>query len=146
MSNFYVSLSKADMAAQIAGLLNQHNKLFVSHNTHTILNKSADYFVEVDGGRVVGCAGLSKTEPNLSLIQHICVNPFHRNKGVAKKLVNLAIVNCDTDFLYMTIRDDNMPSLHLAMVLGFVFVKQYVSRDHSVITMGRKKDVEHSVF
>ena len=128
------------MAAQIAGLLNQYNKLTVPHNTYSILNKTADYFVEIDSGIVVGCAGLSTAEPNLSLIQHICVAPLYRKKGIAYKLTNLAISNCDTDYLYMTIREDNIQSILLANKLKFVFVKQHWSTDHKVITVGRRKN------
>lgn len=140
MAEFYVSLSQKEMARQIAALINLHNKLYKRHTERTIYRDKADYFVEVVGNMIVGCAGLSRRDTNLSEVRHVCVHPDFRQRGIGKKLVNLAIANCKTDYVYMTIREDNIPSLKMAQSLGFVLVKKHWSVDHHVITVGRRKN------
>jgi len=140
MANFFVSVTQRAMACQIASLINLHNKLYRRHTVNTISNDKADYFVEVVGDKVIGCAGLAQRDTNLCEVKHVCVHPDFRKKGIGKKLVELAIAHCDTDYVYMTIRDDNIPSLKMAQSLGFVPVKQHWSHDHYVITVGRRKN------
>lgn len=144
MSEFYVSISRKGMAQQIAALINQHNKLYKNHTSYSVMNNNVDYFVEIVHNVVVGCANLSKKFHNSSEIKHICVEPKFRRNGIAKKLVLLAIANCSTEYVYMRIRDDNLPSLMLAKTLGFVPVGQYWSADHFVITVGRKRNYEYT--
>lgn len=140
MAEFYVSLSQREMAIQIATLVNVHNKLYKRHTERTIFKDKADYFVEIVIDQVVGCVGLSQRDTNLSEIKHVCVHPHFRQRGIGKKLVNLAIANCKTDYVYMTIREDNIPSLKMAQSLGFVPVKKHWNVDHFVVTVGRRKD------
>lgn len=142
MTEFFVSLSKEKMAHDIASMLNSFNKLYKVHTVQTILSDNTDYFVEVDGGKVVACVGLKKREPQLSELRHLCVVPSKRRLGLAGNLILLAMSNCSTDYVYMTIREDNIPSLKLAKSLGFVFVDKKWRLDHNVITVGRKGDYE----
>lgn len=139
MSEFYVSVPKKSMALQIATLLNNHNNLRRKHTTGTILNGTASYFVEVINDKVVGCAGLDRKYPTLSEIKHVCVAPTHRRQGVAKKLIDLAIANSGADYVYMSIRSDNIPSLMAAKSLGFVLVKRNPKRNYDIVIVGRKK-------
>lgn len=141
MAEFYVSLSQKEMAYQIAALINTHNKLYKRHTERSICRDNADYFVEIIEDRIIGCAGLSQRDTNLCEIKHVCVHPDFRRRGIGKKLVNLAIANCKTDYVYMTIREDNIPSLRMAQSLGFVPVKQHWNVDHHVITVGRRKEL-----
>lgn len=140
MANFYVSISRDEMASQISALVNNHNRLYKRHTTFSILRNGADYFVEVIGNKVIGCAGLTKRHPTLSEIRHVCVAPSHRRRGIAKNLIALAIANCDTENVYMTIRDDNIPSLMTAKSLDFVPIRKDWRSDHYVIVVGRRKD------
>ena len=139
MAEFYVSVSKDSMAKQIAVLVNKFNKWYKTHTAYSISRDDTDYFVEVVNDRVVGCVGLQKRFYNSSEIKHMCVEPEFRRKGIAKRLVNLAIANCNTEYVYMKIRDDNLPSLMLAKTLGFVPIKKHWSVDHFVVTVGRRK-------
>lgn len=145
MANFYVSVSREEMAAQISVLINSYNKLYRRHSTWSVLHDNANYFVEVIANKVVGCAGTVKRYPTLSEIKHVCVAPEYRKKGMAKKLVELAIANCETEYVYMTIRNDNIPSLKMAESLGFVPVRKHWSVDHYVITVGRKRKHEQCI-
>lgn len=134
---FFVSLSEKEMARQIAALINTHNRLYRRRTERYIMSDKSDYFVEIVLNSVVGCAGLSQRDTNLSEIKHVCVHPSFRQKGIGKKLVSLAMANCPTDLVYMTIREDNTPSLKMASSLGFNFVRKHWNIDHHVITVGR---------
>lgn len=137
MAEFFTSLSKKEIASDIAGMLNNFNKLYRRHNDQSIMTELADYFVEISGGKVIGCVGLKKKEATLSEIKHLCISPPFRRHGIAKKLILLAIANCSTKYVCMNIRDDNVPSLKLVQSLGFLNVSKRWNLDHHVITVGR---------
>lgn len=138
MANFYVSLSAVNIASQIAALINSNNRLYKRHSDYSVLNAAGSYFIEVYGDRVVGCAQMIKEQHDLSKILHVSVDPAFRRRGIAKKLITTALDNCETMLIYMTIREDNQPSLRMAETMNFVFSGKYWSRDHNVYIMGRK--------
>jgi ribosomal protein S18 acetylase RimI-like enzyme len=139
MAEFYVSLSNDEIARQVAKMINRHNRWATKFSAKSIKTTPARYFVEIVGSQIVGCASHVRDFPTLSKIQHICVLPEFRRRGIAKKLTNLAIHNCETDYVYMTIREDNEPSLNLAKSLGFAYVTKNWFRDHWTLTFGRRK-------
>lgn len=146
MAEFYVSLNKDEIAEQIALLLNKQNRLTKIHTKHTIMNSAIKYFVHllaIDSAIhkpiVVGCAGLLQENPYLSTIKHISVLPKYKNHGIAKRIVQLAINNCATDTIRMTIREDNYPSLMLAKSLRFDYVTKNFHKDHYVVIVGRRR-------
>ena len=138
MANFFVSLTNEEIAKQIANLLNKYNRLYIRHNGFTIAARATDYFIEVFGDKVVGCTSITKKNSDWSVIKYVCVKPEFRRKGIADKLINLAIQNCKTKYIYMTIREDNIASLHMANKLGFTTIKQEWSKDHYLMVVGRK--------
>jgi len=142
MAEFYVSLSSSEMAKQISGLINAHNQLYKKHTAYSVLNSMAKYFVEVVNDRVIGCTALIKEEENLSRNFHTCVSPEFRRKGIARKLKLLAIQNCGTNYIFSTVREDNIPSINMNLSLGYVFVNKIWSRDHYVLTLGRSGGIK----
>ncbi len=140
MAEFYVSTTDYDMAMQIANMLNRYNQWGSRFSATSIVMTPARYFVELEGSIVVGCASHLQEHNTLTKIQHICVLPTHRQGGIAKKLTNLAITHCETEFVYMTIREDNIGSLKLAQSADFVYVAKHWFRDHWTLTFGRKRD------
>ena len=140
MAQFFMSLSNHELASQIASLINKYNNWLTAFSAHSLLLTPANYFVEVVGKEVVGCAAHIKEYDTLTKIQHICVLPMYRKKGIAKKLTELAITNADTEYVYMTVREDNIASLSLASSIGFVYVKKHWFRDHWTLTLGRRRD------
>ena len=138
MAEFYVSLSNNEMAAQIAGLINTHNQLYKKHTIYSVLNSAAKYFVEVINDKVIGCTALIKEEEDLNRNFHTCVSPEFRRRGIARKLKLLAIQNCDTSYIFSTVREDNIPSINMNLSLGYIFVNKTWSRDHYVLTLGRR--------
>ena len=139
MAEFYVSLSESEMAVQVAAMLNTYNRWATKFNASSLLLTPARYFVEIDAGRVVGCASSILHDPRITKIQHICVLPEYRGRGIAKKLTEMAIVHCGTDLVFMTIRQDNIASIALARSMGFVYVTKHWFRDHWTLTFGRRK-------
>ena len=138
MANFYITLSKDEIAIQIAALLNAHNKLTRLHGLQSIRDSAVDYFVETENSKIVGCVGLVKQYNTLSLIKHLSIDNRHRKEGLATRLIRVACNNCNTDYVYMTVRDDNRSCLNLLAKLDFVFVSKLWSRDHYVLTLGRR--------
>lgn len=138
MAHFYITLPNQDIASQIAKLLNMQNKLYVVHNVLTIMNSPATYFVEVERDKVVGCSGLLKEHPTLSKSYHTSVLPSHQRCGLAVKLLSTAMENCETKYIYGTIREDNKSSLGLVQKLGWQFVRKDWNKDHWIITMAKK--------
>lgn len=139
MAEFFVTLGNQEIAKQVADMLNTQNQLYKRHSAYTIMNGATNYFVELEGSRVVGCTGLLKEFPTLSKSFHTSVLPSHRGMGLATKLLTVAFANCDTEYVYGTIREDNVASLRLVDKFGWKPVKKTWSRDHFVITMAGRR-------
>jgi RimJ/RimL family protein N-acetyltransferase len=135
MAEFFITLSSFEMAQQIANLLNIQNKLYKHHTAHTVMSTATDYFVEVEGGAVIGCSGLVKEHPTLSKSYHTSVHPSYQGRGLGSKLLKTAMANCNTPYIYGTIREDNPASLRLVSKLGWKYIRKDWSHDHFVITM-----------
>ena len=137
MATFYTSLSKEEMAIQIATLLNQANRLLKVHSKATILNSHSIYFVEICEKNVVGCVALTKVSATYSMVHHASVRPEYRKKGVGKKLLSLAVNQCETPMVYGRIRDDNVPSLKMSFSVGFKFIQKEPKQNYNLILVGR---------
>lgn len=138
MAHFYITLPTQEIAVQVAKLLNMQNKLYKVHNVLTVMNSLAVYFVEVEGDKIVGCSALLKEHPTLSKSYHTSVLPSHQRRGLATKLLSTAMNNCDTRYIYGTIRQDNKPSIGLVHKLGWQFVRKDWNKDHWTVTMAKK--------
>lgn len=146
MADFYTSVSEVDMASQIAVGLNTYNQWASSFSAQALMMTPARYFVELERSQIVGCASHIRECDTLSKIQHIYVLPRYRGMGIAKKLTNMAIMYCETELVYMTIREDNMASLALAKSLNFIHIKRHWFRDHWTLTFGRRRDNDHRSY
>lgn len=140
MAEFVVPLTKFEMATQVAAMINTYNRWYTVFTPHRIINSQSLYLVELCFDQVVGCASLVKEYPKLSKVQHVCVLPEFRQRGIAKRLVNQAIARCETEFICMTIREDNRASLAMATSLQFRFITKNWFRDHWTYLMARPKD------
>lgn len=140
MAEFVLPITEYDLAAQVAGLINTYNRWYTVFTPHRLLRSHSLYLVELSLGRVVGCAGISRDYPTLSKIQHVCVVPEYQRRGIAKRLVNQAVARCETEFVCMTIREDNAASLAMAKSLQFRFINKTWFRDHWTYLMARPKD------
>ena len=136
MANFYMSLP-AEVARQVAKLLNSHNKLRTNHNVHTVLNSAGSYFVDVAAGQVIGCSAIHQESVQITRQFHLCVHPSYRRRGIGRKLKLASLAQVTTPYVYVTIREDNLASISLNMSLGFVLVKKDWVGDHNLLTLGR---------
>lgn len=137
MAEFYTSLSREELATQIAGLLNGSNNLTITHTTGSILSSPAKYFVEICENKVIGCVGLTKINKEESKAHHGSVHPQYRKRGVGKKLLKLAVIHCETPFIYGTIRENNIASLRMSFSVGFKATRRIYNRGHSLILVKR---------
>lgn len=141
MAQFCLSVSRENIAGQVADLVNRYNRLYVTHTPYSIMKSKPKYFVHLEGDRVIGCAACLAEYPTLSKIMHVCVHPDRRRSGIAQKLVTQAISACTTENVYATIRENNVASRRLMTKIGFVQVKITPSKDHYIVVYGRRKDI-----
>ncbi len=137
MTNFYMTLSAGEISRQIAELLNSHNLLRKHHNVNTIMKGMAAYFVDIVGGQVIGCSAIHRETEEVTKQFHLCVRPDFRRHGLGRKLKLASLAHVVTPYVYVTIREDNVPSINLNTSLGFVFVKKDRVGNHNVLTLGR---------
>lgn len=135
------TLSPGETARQIANMLNTHNKLRVVHDARSILRDPATYFVRIVRGDVVGCLAIKKVSPEFTKSFHLCVLPEFRKGGIARELKLASMKHVTTPFIFVTIREDNVPSLRLNMSIGFTPVKKTWSKDHFVLTLTRRSQL-----
>jgi len=105
------------------------------------VDSSPDYFarskpfsdghvlVAIEDGAVVGSAAYAISDSliagkiiKVAYEYGFMVDPYHRRKGVAQKLQKLieqTILERNVDFLYLTIIEDNLPSIGLFTKMGF---------------------------
>lgn len=146
MAEFYVSVSNERLAEQVASLINNYNGWYTRFSQKFILFNPARYFLEIENDTVVGCAAYIQENNKFTKIQHVCVLPNKRRKGIAKKLVKLAVENATTDYVYMTIHESNIPSLRMAESLGFTCIHKSWFRDHWTLTFGRSRYYDRSRY
>jgi len=137
MANFYMTLPADEIARQVAELLNNHNILRKQHTAHTIMTGRGAYFVDAIGGQVIGCSAIWQETKEVTRQFHLCVHPNFRRQGIARKLKLASLSHVVTPYIYVTIREDNIPSINLNTSLGFVFIKKDWVKDHNVLTLGR---------
>lgn len=146
MAEFYVPKNKDELAAQVAVLLNQHNRLTKVHSQFTINGSPAKYYIElaqfVDGGafisKVVGCVGLTQESPTLTRLHHLSVDVLFRNKGLAKNLIKSALKYCQTEFIYMKVRDDNKACHRAAFHYDFQPSNVEARNGYNLVTLSRR--------
>lgn len=125
------------IAFQIADLLNKYNKLKVFHTIQTIKRDPGTYLVYYEDGKVVGCTAILKEEPTLTKNYHTSVAFAYRNKGVGTLLLKAALSETSTDYMYGTIRKDNVASIKLYKKHNFVYIKD---ENKDVLILGRNND------
>lgn len=123
MAKLYVSLPAEEIARQVAGLINSHNRLKIHLSPYSIIASPATYFTEIYGDKVVGCSAVLRETETVTKQFHLCVEPNYRRRGIARKLKRLSLSYVETPFVYVTIRQDNAASMALNMSEGFQYIK-----------------------
>lgn len=138
MAEFYISVLKYNIAEQIANMLNHYNRLLTLYTPELVLNGEEKYFIELDHEKVIACVAVRQQNEQITKLSHLCVVPEKRNRGIAKKLLNFAIQQCKTPYVYGTVREDNHASLAVVKQLGFVYVSREWAKTHYLIMVGRR--------
>jgi RimJ/RimL family protein N-acetyltransferase len=138
MAKFYTIVPPTSLAAQIADMINKYNRWYKKYNAYSLIASNVTYVVELERDKVIACAGLIRLNHNTSKIMHICVLPDYRGKGIGKKITQAAMGLCETEFVCMTIREDNAASMALATSLNFGFIRKQWFKDHFTNVLGRK--------
>ena len=143
MDKFKFLVDEQRVAAQVATLLNNYNRLNIVHTKETILSSDITYLIKqlcVDGEQtVIGCIGLQKVDNLTTTLRHLSVAENKRREGIGAELVTNAMQKARTRFVQMHIRHDNMASLSLATQLGFLAVSYDEKDNYYLITV--KKEV-----
>ena len=135
--NLFLTLSKQNIATQIATLLNTYNGWQIKCTATSILTNNVDYFVELNENLVIGCIGLQYENNLNSKIIHLCVHNLYRQKGIGKKLVLTAINNCKTNLINTNIRTTNFNSLYLFYRLGFMNKNIFYIGNNQIVCVSR---------
>lgn len=142
--------SDAEIARQIAALLNSHNRLGVHYTKETILAAKGDFIVQTMGPLVAGCVKVERQSYSMTEIKHLVVHPSFRRSGLAKMLVESGINQATTPLIYATIRRDNTASQRTFQSCGFAHVGHYTTGNRDVLLYVTtcpkwKKEVVNSV-
>lgn len=133
----HLTLSKQEIASQIAILINTYNGWKISYNFQSILNSNINYFVELNQNLVIGCIGLQYENNLNSKIVHLCVHNLYRRKGIGKKLITTVINNCKTNEINTQIRNTNFNSLYLFYRLGFTNKSRFYIGQNLIICVSK---------
>lgn len=147
MNNIMFNISRNSVAAQIAILLNRNNNLRVDYTPSSILSSGTVYIIELGGfdmrhsdgeRKIIGCVGMIIESKDVTLLKHLCVHDSYRRRGIAKSLIERALELCNTTYAHMNVRTDNVPSLHLAEDMNFLYHAHSPQNGYSVLILRRR--------
>lgn len=128
------------IAAQVAHLLNLHNRLRTPYNAFKVLNSKTVYLPEVLGGLVFGSIGVQRVSFLLSEVKHLVVHPILRRAGLGRGLLKKAMATAITPLLFATIRADNEASIALFVSMGFHISATSTVSDYKVHLLLRENE------
>jgi N-acetylglutamate synthase-like GNAT family acetyltransferase len=133
-------LKKEETALQIAELVNTHNRWKTTFTAQGILRSPGLYIVESFDNVVLGVVGIYKINNKWSEVRHLVVRPEIRKEGLGKRLVERALEEVETPFIFANVRSDNIPSLKIFTNLGFVPRKKTRKNRYDLYSMVRFTD------
>jgi len=135
-------ITQAELATQIASLVNNHNQLRYTLSAGRVLNGPIIYMVELDGDAIMGCIGLKKLRMRTFWeLCHLCVHPKYRGLRLAPKLVEAAYKRIPTGNAWATIREDNIPSIRTFLRCDFDISSKFKSsnKKYFLVVMMRER-------
>lgn len=142
---FCLTVSKKNIANQVAQLLNLGGQLGGTQRSSYVLSNNVTYYIEIEKEKVIGVIGLEKKSQLVSEIKHLCVHPIFRNKGIGKKLINKALEKAETPFVYEIIRENNYPNIHNSLKTGFKPIAVSQGINCKLILFARERGVAYGV-
>lgn len=124
--------TQRELAAQVAALLNAHNRLHYKITTNRVLYGKVDYLLELVGDLVVGCIGIRLVKRSDSIeICHLCIHEIARKMGMAGRLIQRAIEISPKNRIWCHIREENIPSIKAFTSKGFQLQREKFRHDGS---------------
>lgn len=137
---FCLTITKTEIAKQIAQLLNMGGQLGLIQRYNSILSNGIVYYIEIELDLVVGVIGIEKKNSYVSEIKHLCVLPSHRKSGIGKKLLYKATQMAETPFIYSLIRDNNHVNINNTLKLGFKPIAKCQGITNELIVFARRRN------
>jgi len=120
MSKFILSMTKNNIASQIAHLLNIGNQFYYTIMPYHILHNDIRYLIELDRDRVIGVIGLQVKNQYVTELKHLAVHPQYRRRGIGKKLLEMGIKFATTPYVYGVVRSINSTNIRNNLRLGMI--------------------------
>jgi len=144
MNKFILSLTKNDVAAQIAHLLNIGDQFYYTILPHYILSSDITYIIEMDRNKVIGTIGVQKKNGYVTELKHLAVHPDYRSQGIGKRLLKKGIDFAPTKYVYGLVRSTNTINIRNNLRLGMepiAYCRGY-NRNYKLIVFAKAKTVE----
>jgi ribosomal protein S18 acetylase RimI-like enzyme len=140
MGKFLLTVDAKSLAAQIASLINSGHQLKFYLTQDTIRYNTVQYLIELHKDKVIGTIGIEQCNPRVSELKHLCVHPDYRHQGIGRKLLEKGVQASPTDFVFGTVRSDNLVNIRNNLRVGMVPIGKRSKRSYSLIIFARRKD------
>ena len=143
MGKFILSLTKNNIASQIANLLNTGNQFYYTIMPYHILNNDIRYLIELDRDKVIGVIGLQVKNQYVTELKHLAVHSQYRGRGIGKKLLEMGIKFATTPYVYGIVRSTNSINIRNNLKLGMLPIAYYKGNRNSyeMIVFAKNKNV-----
>ena len=122
----------------LIGIDGEERDFFAQFNNIYIKNVVVAY----ENEEAVGCGAFKEYEPNVAEIKRMFVNPNHRNKGIAKMILN-ELINWSQQENYtsaiLETADKLKPAIKLYKSFGFEIIPKYGQYINSASSVCMKK-------
>lgn len=147
MNKFNLTIDTNNLADQIAKLVNLGGQIRYRLAPRSILSGNVKYILEMDGEKVIGIIGLEQKNDKVTEMKFLCVHPGYRKRGLGKKLLEVGIRNASTEYIYGTVRSDNVTNVRNNFRIGMKAIGKYPGRGCNIIVFARRRgDVGYSIY
>lgn len=141
MAKFMLPYKNADIARQLAALLNQGGQLVIAQSVRNILSNPITYMLEMDKSTVIGFIGIERKSNQISELKHLCVHPNYRRQGIGLALLKKGVEFAPTEKVYGLVRSDNKINIRNNFRAGFVPIGKYWGRNcHIIVFVARRNN------
>lgn len=140
MGRFILTVDSNSLVAQVANLVNSGGQLRFYLSQDAIRYSPIRYLIDLHKDKVIGTIGLHQHNPRVTELKHLCVHPDYRRQGIGKRLLIKGIKATQTEFVYGTVRSDNLVNIRNNFRVGMVPIGRKRKRQYSIIVFARRKD------
>jgi ribosomal protein S18 acetylase RimI-like enzyme len=140
MGKFILTVDSNSLVAQVTGLVNAGGQLKFYLTQEATRRSPVRYLIELHKDKVIGTIGLHQHGLRVTELKHLCVHPDYRRQGIGKKLLEKGIKAAQTEFVYGTVRSDNLVNIRNNFRVGMVPIGRKRKMQYSIIVFARRKD------